>query len=129
MSFSRRLRKLLRAQVGDWLHDDRPDVGPADVDPADPDGYDVRPDAEEAAAPKGPDGRPVPPDVAQAYQALEVPVGSDRATVKKGYRRVMKKYHQDRFANDPDKRDVAGEVSKRLNDACERVLAHLDRVA
>jgi curved DNA-binding protein CbpA len=71
----------------------------------------------------------VPPKVARAYRALEVPVGSDRATVKAGYRRMMKTYHQDRFDNDPDKRETAGEVSKRLNDAYERVTAYLDRVA
>lgn len=139
MSFSRRLRTLLRAQVGDWLHDDasRPDVDPEDLDwddaSADASSADAssepNKEANAASAPTGPDGRPVPPDVVRAYRALEVPVGSDRTTVKKGYRRVMKKYHQDRFATDPDKRDVASEVSKRLNDACERVLAYLDRVA
>jgi len=68
----------------------------------------------------------VPPDVAEAYRALEVPVGSGREAVKKGYRRVMKKYHQDRFRDDPDKHEVAGEVSKRLNQAHDRVLEYLD---
>lgn len=68
----------------------------------------------------------MPPDVAKAYRALEVPVGSDRETVKKGYRRVMNRYHQDRFQNDDEKRAVAGEVSKRLNLAYDRVIEYLD---
>ena len=71
----------------------------------------------------------MPPDVAEAYRALEVPVGSDRKTVKKGYRRMMKKYHQDRFQNDEEKREIAGTVSKRLNRAYERVNAHLDDIS
>jgi curved DNA-binding protein CbpA len=64
--------------------------------------------------------------VAAAYRALEVPVGSSRAEVKTSYRRLMKTYHQDRFENDPDRRAAAGEVSKRLNRAYERVTDYLD---
>jgi hypothetical protein len=37
----------------------------------------------------------------------------------------MKRYHQDRFEND-ERRDVAGEVSKRLNLAYDRVLEYLE---
>lgn len=122
MSLSRRLRRLLRAHVSDWGRDDTSDWNDLHVDPAADDTAST-----DAEMPHGPDGRPVPPNVARAYRALEVPVGSDRAAVKKGYRRVMKAYHQDRFDNDPQKRDVAGEVSKRLNNAYERVMAYLDR--
>lgn len=68
----------------------------------------------------------VPPDVAKAYRALEVPVGSDREAVKEGYRRMMKKYHQDRFENDDEKREIAGAVSKRINGAYDRVIEYLD---
>jgi DnaJ-domain-containing protein 1 len=122
--------------VGSWVHDDD-DAPEIDLSDIDGDTFSAQPDASSAtgsasdarSAPQGPDGRPVPPKVARAYRALEVPVGSDRATVKAGYRRMMKTYHQDRFDNDPDKRETAGEVSKRLNDAYERVTAYLDRVA
>jgi DnaJ-domain-containing protein 1 len=69
----------------------------------------------------------VPPDVAKAYRALEVPVGSDRTTVKHAYRRLMKRYHQDRFQRDDERRETAGEVSKRLNVAYDRILKYLDR--
>lgn len=121
MSFSRRLRRLLRAQMGEWL----PSASSRPPNP-DVDAGQLGTDNEEEAPPSGPDGRPVPPDVARAYRALEVPVGSDASTVKKGYRRMMKRYHQDRFANDPDKHDVAGEVSKQLNHAYERVTTYLE---
>lgn len=67
----------------------------------------------------------VPPEVAEAYKALEVPVGSDVDTVKQGYRRMMKRYHQDRFDNDEEKRDIAGTVSTKLNAAYERLLEYL----
>ena len=54
-------------------------------------------------------------------------MGSDARTVKNGYRRVMKKYHQDRFDEDNERRAVAGEVSKRLNRAYETVQDYLDQ--
>lgn len=127
MSLSQRLRRLLRAHVSNWAHGN--DDAPSDLNVGGPTDDAATPSDADAPSPRGPDGRPVPPDVARAYRALEVPVGSDRAAVKTGYRRVMKAYHQDRFDNDPQKRDVAGEVSKRLNGAYERVLAYLDRVA
>ncbi len=120
MSLTRRLRRLIQAELG-RLRDD----------PLDDEATGAQPDAEarspdDASASKEAESPDVPPDVAEAYRALEVPVGSGREAVKKGYRRVMKKYHQDRFQNDPDKYEVAGEVSKRLNQARDRVLDYLD---
>jgi DnaJ-domain-containing protein 1 len=117
MSLTRRLQRILRAHLGDLRRD------PSD-DSAEPD---LRGEAlsSEEASPTNSDPD-VPLDVAKAYRALEVPVGSGREAVKKGYRRVMKKYHQDRFRDDPDKYEVAGEVSKRLNEAHDRVLEYLD---
>jgi DnaJ-domain-containing protein 1 len=55
-----------------------------------------------------------------------VPVGSDRETVKEGYRRMMNRYHQDRFQSDDEKRAIAGDVSKSLNRAYDRVLEYLE---
>lgn len=124
MSIGRRLTRILRAQLGAFRDD-----------PLEPEEAEVSGDASsggraargQAEATDAEEPTPdVPPEVAKAYRALEVPVGSGREAVKKGYRRMMKQYHQDRFQNDPEKRDVAGEVSKRLNDAYERVLDYLD---
>jgi hypothetical protein len=38
----------------------------------------------------------------------------------------MKAYHQDRFDEDPERREIAGEVSQRLNAAYETVTTYLD---
>lgn len=119
MSITRRLQRILRAHLGSLRGD------PFD-EPREPT-FDEAGDVggRETAGGNDP-AHGVPPDVAEAYRALEVPVGSDRETVKKGYRRVMKKYHQDRFQNDEEKREIAGTVSKRLNRAHDRILEYLD---
>jgi DnaJ-class molecular chaperone with C-terminal Zn finger domain len=123
MSLTRRLRRLIRAELGRLREE-----------PFEDEAAGTQPDAEtttsaDAPASSDAESTDVPSDVAEAYRALEVPVGSGREAVKKGYRRVMKKYHQDRFQNDPDKYEVAGEVSKRLNQAHDRVLDYLDAKA
>jgi DnaJ-domain-containing protein 1 len=51
------------------------------------------------------------------YNALQVPQGSDLATVRKAYRKLTLQYHPDRFANDPDKQKAATEVTRKLNEA------------
>lgn len=122
MSLTRRLRRIARAQIGDlWSHttdrDDRPEASADELNP----------NATDTASKDGSTDTPAVPDyVARAYRALEVPVGSDRETVKKGYRRVMKAYHQDRFDEDPERREIAGEVSQRLNAAYETVTTYLN---
>ncbi len=124
MGLARRLRRLARAHIADLsadllgesdpsLHEEERTIGA--------DASDARTSTTESPPSPG-----VPPHVARAYAALEVPVGSDREAVKAGYRRVMKKYHQDRFDEDPERRAVAGEVSKRLNRAYQTVTDYLD---
>lgn len=118
MSLTRRLRRIIRSHLG-RLRSDPFEEGSEPGHSASQEASRERSAEEEGTG-------DVPPDVAEAYRALEVPVGSEREAVKKGYRRVMKKYHQDRYQNDPEKREIAGEVSKRLNGAYERVLEYLD---
>jgi DnaJ-domain-containing protein 1 len=121
MSLSRRLKRIVQAHLGD-LRADPADDETVDVDWDEPLSSEPASSSDEASL-------EVPPDVAKAYRALEVPVGSDRETVKTGYRRMMKQYHQDRFEQDEDKREVAGEVSKRINAAYQRILEYLDEDA
>lgn len=116
MSLARRLQRIVRAHLGS--------LRGSPVEKASDEGGD--PNSSRPGSSTSRSTSDVPPEVAKAYRALEVPVGSDRATVKRGYRRVMKKYHQDRFDEDGDKREVAGKVSKRLNLAYERVTEYLD---
>lgn len=117
MSLTRRLQRIVRAHLGSLRED------PFEASEEGSLGDDA------ISSERGRSGAPeaqVPPDVAEAYRALEVPVGSDWETVKKGYRRVMKQYHQDRFHNDEEKREIAGTVSKRLNRAYQRIKDYLD---
>jgi DnaJ-domain-containing protein 1 len=118
MSLTRRLQRIVRAHLGSLREDpfDDEEEPVFDTEAGTATG-EASPEASESG---------VPPDVAKAYRALEVPVGSDRETVKTGYRRVMKKYHQDRFQDDEEKREIAGTVSKRLNRAYERVTEYLE---
>lgn len=126
MSLSRRLRRIVRAHLGSLRGD--PDARPADPSVREEDEHastaaSTEPDSARSGAPD------VPTDVAKAYRALEVPVGSDRDTVKSAYRDLMKKYHQDRFQQDEEKREMAGTVSKRLNKAHDRILEYLENTS
>jgi DnaJ-class molecular chaperone len=62
-----------------------------------------------------PSSRPDP--VRQAYAALEVPYGSDFATVRKAYRLLMRKYHPDHHTGSADKQKAANELAAKLTDA------------
>ncbi|MGM0556947.1 MAG: J domain-containing protein, partial [Myxococcota bacterium] len=55
------------------------------------------------------------------YANLEVPYGADMKTVKKSYRRLMQKYHPDRYANDPEMEELATELSQELSQAYKAV--------
>jgi DnaJ-domain-containing protein 1 len=72
------------------------------------------------ARPSGrtPPRKPAPMDeVRQAYAALEVPYGSDFATVRKSYRALMRKYHPDRHTGSPEKQKAATELAQKLTAA------------
>lgn len=58
------------------------------------------------------------------YANLEVPYGADMETVKKSYRRLMQKYHPDRYANDPEMEELATELSQELSQAYKAVQAY-----
>jgi DnaJ-domain-containing protein 1 len=51
------------------------------------------------------------------YATLELEQGADLQQVRRAYRRLMKKYHPDRFANDPEKLEVATAVTRKLTEA------------
>ena len=55
--------------------------------------------------------------LAKHYAVLEVPVGSDFATIKAAYRKLMRKYHPDLHRNDPQKLQAASEVTVALTTA------------
>lgn len=51
------------------------------------------------------------------YRTLEVPVDADWATIRKSYRRLLGKYHPDKYAGDPDKYAAATEVARKITAA------------
>ncbi len=55
------------------------------------------------------------------YATLEVAFAVPLAEVRKSYKRLLHKYHPDRFSGDADKQAVATEVTQRLNDAFRRI--------
>ena len=66
--------------------------------------------------------KPTPDDeLRRAYAALEVPFGSDFATVRKSYRALMRKYHPDRHAGSPEKQKAATELTQKLSAAYQLI--------
>jgi hypothetical protein len=62
-------------------------------------------------------GRPSARDIEDWHRTLEVPVGADFETIRKSYRRLMAKYHPDKFASDPEKYAAATEVTRKITGA------------
>ena len=50
------------------------------------------------------------------YEVLGVPEGADEETIKKAYKELVKKYHPDKYVNNP-LADLAGEKLKEINKA------------
>jgi DnaJ-domain-containing protein 1 len=66
-----------------------------------------------------------PRRLAQYYAQLEVPLGTDLPEVKAAYRRLMRKYHPDRYPNDPQKAAMATELTQKLAQAYRELEAAL----
>jgi curved DNA-binding protein CbpA len=61
------------------------------------------------------------PVLAAYFANLEIPYGSDVATVKKAWKKMMKKYHPDLHSSDPDKRNVANRLCTELTHAYQEL--------
>jgi DnaJ-domain-containing protein 1 len=84
--------------------------------------------------PEPPPRRPSPPRTAagddalrKAYAALEVPAGSDFETVRKAYRRLMRKYHPDLHGGTAEKQRAATDLTQRLTQAYKTIEKHVRR--
>ena len=55
--------------------------------------------------------------LAKYYANLEIPIGSDRETIKAAWKTQMKKYHPDLHGSDPKKKQIAEELTRQLNQA------------
>src|SRR5215471_3218288 len=65
--------------------------------------------------------------IRKAYAALEVPPGSDFETVRKSYRRLMRKYHPDLHTGSPERQRAANDLTQRLTDAYKQLEKQLRR--
>jgi DnaJ-domain-containing protein 1 len=60
------------------------------------------------------------------YRTLELEPGASLQEVRTAYRRLMRTYHPDRYARDPEKLQAATEVTRKLTEAYNGLQSHLD---
>lgn len=58
------------------------------------------------------------------YRTLEVSPDASMIEVRASYRRLVRKYHPDRYANDPEKLRVATEVARKITEAYNGIKQH-----
>jgi DnaJ-domain-containing protein 1 len=59
------------------------------------------------------------------YANLEVEFGADIDTVKASYRNLMRKYHPDRYTNNPEMERMATQLSQELTHAYQAIESYL----
>lgn len=64
--------------------------------------------------------------LAQYYANLELRPGATRDDIKRAYRELMRKYHPDKFLDDPDKHRSATELAQSLTEAYRKLNEHLE---
>jgi DnaJ-domain-containing protein 1 len=68
------------------------------------------------------------PALRRDYATLEVAFSAPLGDVRRSYKRLLHKYHPDRFSDDAEKQALATEVTQRLNEAFDRIeRAHTGR--
>ena len=60
-------------------------------------------------------------EIARYYANLEIPYGSDLATVRKAWKKLLRKYHPDLHSDDPEKIRIANKLVQGLNKAHEEL--------
>jgi DnaJ-domain-containing protein 1 len=54
---------------------------------------------------------------AKYYANLEIPVGSNQTIIKNAWKKQLKKYHPDLHCSDPEKKMIAENLTRQLNEA------------
>lgn len=65
--------------------------------------------------------RRVDESLRQDYANLEVRFGADVEEVRASYKRLMLKYHPDKYPGDSEKQKLALEIAKKINQSFERI--------
>ena len=59
--------------------------------------------------------------IRQDYANLDLPPGAPFEEVKHSYKNLLKHYHPDRFALDPEKQRVATQITQKINESFQRI--------
>jgi DnaJ-class molecular chaperone len=65
--------------------------------------------------------------VLEWYRVLDLQVGADMPQIKSSYRQLMRKYHPDMHAGNPQKQKAANELSMRVTTAYNGLVSHLEK--
>jgi DnaJ-domain-containing protein 1 len=65
--------------------------------------------------------------LAEWYRVLDVEPGADMAKIKSAYRQLMRKYHPDMHAGNPQKQKAANELSLRVTAAYNGLVERLEK--
>ena len=65
-------------------------------------------------------------DVKECYRVLEQPLGAAPSEVRQAYKRLVRIWHPDRYADDPRQQRIANEKFRTINEAY-RVLSKLTK--
>jgi DnaJ-domain-containing protein 1 len=66
-------------------------------------------------------GQQAPEALRKDYANLEVPFSAPLEEVRTSYRRLVRRYHPDRFSADPEKLKLATEITMRLNASFQHI--------
>ena len=105
----KRLFKIAQAELNSFAQKNKSDEDEKDVSSTEPVFSDFQQEPVKPISVQDP--------LAECYANLEISVGSDRATIKKAWKMQMKKYHPDLHCDDPGKKRVAEELTRRLTQA------------
>jgi DnaJ-domain-containing protein 1 len=63
------------------------------------------------------------PNLARDYANLELGPAASNDDIRRQYRKLLVKYHPDKFAASPEKQQIATELTARLNESYDRIAA------
>ncbi len=55
------------------------------------------------------------------YANLEVPFGAPFEEIKSSYKELLKRYHPDHFALDPEKQHMATQITQKINESYQKI--------
>jgi DnaJ-domain-containing protein 1 len=92
----------------------------------------ARSSSSSSATGDGSQSRPPRPGSSEAHvlewhRTLDVPLGADLPQIKTAYRQLMRKYHPDMHATNPQKQKAATELSLRVTAAYDGLVARLEK--